>query len=81
MDNLSIIETTSKPLDLLLDPQRLTITVSQAAVLLGVSVSTAHHAHRRTGYLMDGVQVLRVGRRCVVSTASLRRVLGLADPV
>lgn len=81
MSNLSILKTTPTPLDLLLDPQRLTITVSQAAVLLGVSVSTAHHAHRRTGYLMDGVQVLRVGRRCVVSTAQMRRALGLADPV
>ena len=61
---------------LLDDPTRTTVTVTQAAAILGVSPATAHHAHRRTGYLIDGVPVLRCGRRCVVSTAHLRTALG-----
>ena len=74
-------ELASKPTDLLLDPDRRTITIAQAAAILSVSVSTAHNAHRRTGYLMDGVPVLRVGRRCVVSTSQLRRALGIREPI
>ncbi len=61
---------------LLDDPTRTTVTVTQAAAILGVSPATAHHANRRTGYLIDGVPVLRCGRRCVVSTAHLRIALG-----
>ena len=61
---------------LLQDPDRSTVTVSQAAAILGVSAATAHHAHRRSGYLIEGVPVLRCGRRCVVSTAHLRLALG-----
>ncbi len=70
-----------KPTDLLLDPDRRTITIAQAAAILCVSPSTAHKAHRRTGYLMDGVPVLRIGRRCVVSTSQLRRALGIREPI
>ena len=74
-------ELASKPTDLLFDPDRRTITIAQAAAIWCVSVSTAHNAHRRTGYLMDGVPVLRVGRRCVVSTSQLRRALGIREPI
>jgi len=63
-------------LGLLDDPHRNTVTVTQAAEILGVSPATAHAAHRRNGYLMVGVPVLRCGRRCVVSTAHLRIALG-----
>jgi hypothetical protein len=73
--------TSTKPIGLLLDPDRLTITITQAAAILCVSASTAHKHHRRTGYLMDGVPVLRVGRRCVVSTSALRRALGIREPI
>lgn len=63
------------------DPTHLTFTVSESAVLLGISKSTASHAYRRTGYLTDGVRVLRIGKRCVVSAAELRRALGMGDPI
>lgn len=61
---------------LLDDPSIITITVTQAAAIIGVSPATAHHAHRRTGELIAGVRVIRCGRRCVVSTAALRTALG-----
>lgn len=70
----------AQPLDLLLDPHRATITIAEAARILGVSKSTAHNAQKETGFLMAGVQVLRVGRRCVVSTAHLRELLGIVLP-
>jgi len=63
--------------DPLLDPDRRTVTIAEAARILGVSRSTAHAAHKSTGFLMAGVPVLRVGKRCVVSTAHLREALGI----
>lgn len=81
MDTTTISLDTAKPVDLLLDPDRRTITIAQAAAILCVSVSTAYKHHRRTGYLMDGVPVLRIGRRCVVSTSQLRRALGIREPI
>jgi len=71
----------NNPLQLLNDPARVTVSVSQAATILGVARSTAHNNYTRTGYLCDGVPVMRVGRRCVVSIAHLRHALGLADVV
>jgi hypothetical protein len=81
MDTTTISLDTTHPLDLLNDPDRRTITIAQAAAILCVSVSTAYKHHRRTGYLMDGVPVLRIGRRCVVSTSQLRRALGIREPI
>lgn len=81
MDTTTISLDTAKPVDLLLDPDRRTITIAQAAAILCVSVSTAYKHHRRTGYLMDGVPVLRIGRRCVVSTSQFRRALGIREPI
>lgn len=68
---------------LLLDPNRLTVSVAQAAKILGIAKSTASHAYRTTtpGFIIDGVPVLRAGKRCVVSTTHLRRALGLLEPV
>ena len=74
--------TTEQPqTNLLADPHRLTITVSEAAEILGVAISTAHHHHNATGEIIPGVPVLRVGRRCLVPTAALRTALGLPEPV
>jgi hypothetical protein len=67
------------PTELLSDPTRLTLSMAQAAEVLGISKSTASHQFRRTGYLTEGVRVLRIGKRCVVSCAELRRALGLPD--
>lgn len=68
------------PLDLLRDPNRATVSVSQAADILGVAKSTAHNAYRATGYLSPGVPVMRVGRRYTVSVFHLRAALGMDDP-
>ena len=65
---------------LLRDPARCTVSVSQAAAILGVAKSTAHAAHKTTGYLAPGLPVTQVGRRYVVSTFHLRAVLGMPDP-
>ncbi len=67
--------------ELLNDPTRLTLSMTQAAQVLGISKSTASHQFRRTGYLTDGVRVLRIGKRCVVSCAELRRALGLPETI
>ena len=71
---------TVTPRQLLADPHRLTVSVTQAAEILGISRSTASHQYRKTGFLTDGVRVLRIGKRCVVSTCDLRKALGLPDP-
>ncbi len=52
-----------------------TLTITEAAELLGISRNSAYEA-ARTGELA-GVLVLRVGRRLLVPAASLRAVLGL----
>jgi hypothetical protein len=70
----------TQPFDLLLDPRRVTISVSQAADVLGIAKSTAHNAYKESGVLMEGVPVLRVGKRRVVSVTLLRAALGYAEP-
>ena len=69
------------PVELLADPTRVTVSVSQAAAILGVAKSTAHNTYKTSGFLCAGVPVLRVGKRCVVSVAHLRTALGLDDLV
>jgi hypothetical protein len=66
----------------LTDPNRLTLTVTEAADILGISRSTAFYAATTTGQLTPGVPVLRIAtgsnrERRVVSTAHLRAVLGI----
>jgi len=84
MSKSSIANTIARPTntvrDLLRDASVITVTVTQAAAIIGVSPAAAHRSHRRTGYILDGVPVLRVGRRCVVSTAALRRALSIPEP-
>lgn len=65
--------------DLLNDPNRVTVSVSQASSILGIAKSTAHSAYKQTGFLMAGVPVLRIGKRCVVSIAHLRAALGCPE--
>ena len=61
------------------DETRLVVSLSQAALLLGVAISTACHAAATTGRLTDDVPVIRVAgtrrSRWVVAKADLRRVL------
>lgn len=72
--------TQPSPLDLLTDPDRVTVSISQAATILGIAKSTASASYRSTGFLLDGVPVLRVGKRCVVSVHHLRAALGMPEP-
>lgn len=70
--------------EILTDPNRLTVTVSEAADILGISRSTAFYAASMTGQLTAGVPVLRIAtgsnrERRVVSTAHLRAALGVED--
>lgn len=65
---------------LLDDPNVVTVSVETARRLLGVGRTTAITAYRTTGHLTTGVPVIRVGRRCVVSTAHLRAALGRPEP-
>jgi hypothetical protein len=67
--------------ELLADPTRVTVSVSQASMILGIAKSTAHSAYKQTGFLMAGVPVLRIGKRCVVSVSHLRSALGYPEPV
>ena len=69
------------PAELLSDPNLVTVSVSEAARILGVARSTAHAHYKRTGELAPNVPVLKVGKRCVVSLAHLRAALGLAELV
>jgi hypothetical protein len=56
-----------------------TMTVPQAAELLGVSRNAAYQAARRDGHLA-GVPVIRIGeRRLVIPRAPFEIVLGIAS--
>lgn len=63
------------------DPTRATVSLSQAALLVGVAVSTACKSAETTGRLLDDLPVLRVTgtrrARYVVAKSELRRVLKL----
>lgn len=56
-----------------------TCTITDASRRLGVSRSAAYRA-AQSGYLAEGVRVLRVGRRLVVPIADLDRALGWPPP-
>lgn len=67
---------------ILTDPNRLTVTISEAADILGIARTTAFVAAASTGHLVEGVPVLSIAtgsrrERRVVSTAHLRAALGL----
>ena len=68
------------PAELLDDPGIVTISMSQACQILGISKSTGHQAVKATGFLADGVPVQRVGKRCIISIFHLRAFLGKPDP-
>ena len=55
-----------------------TVSTAQACEILGISRSTAVNAIKKTGYLLKGVPILRVGKRQLISTYALREVLGLS---
>ena len=70
-------------LELLDDPSIVTVTVSQAAFILGISKSTAHKNYQDTGYLLNGNQipVLVCGSRTIVSIEHIRAALDYPTPL
>jgi hypothetical protein len=63
-----------------LDPkwrEKATLTIEQAALVLGISRWSAYEQARRN----DGIPVIRLGRRLIVSTARLRAMLGEIEPM
>lgn len=71
------------PFELLDDPTVVTVTVSQAAQILGISKSTAHKNYQMTGYLLNGnlIPVLSCGSRTIVSLEHLRKALNYPTPL
>ena len=67
--------------DALYDTSIQAVSVAQAAEILGIARSTASHAIRKTGVLVEGVPVMRVGKRQLISTTHLRDVLGIPQPL
>lgn len=59
-------------------PVSATLTVPEAAQLLGISRNLAYEIAARDGELA-GIPILRVGRRLLIPHARLIAVLGLKD--
>ena len=59
------------------DPKVLVISLAHACEVLGIAKSTATHAYKDTGCLIEGVPVLKVGKRALVSATLLREKLGI----
>ncbi len=64
----------------LLDEAGPRVFMSEAAQVLGCSRGTADAMAQRGELAALGVRVLRLGRHLRVSTASLRRVVGIDEP-
>ena len=64
---------------LLTNPDITTISLGEACSILGVGRTTAYNAYKQTGYLIDNVPAIRVGKRIVVSLAHLRNALGYSQ--
>ena len=58
--------------------QNATLTIPEAAKLLGISRNLAYEIASRDGELA-GISVIRVGRRLLIPEARLLEVLGLHD--
>jgi len=59
------------------NPNVLVISLAHACEILGIAKSTGTHAYQNTGCLIEGVPVLLVGKRCLVSAILLRKKLGI----
>ena len=59
------------------NPKVLVISLAHACEILGIAKSTGTHAYQNTGYLIEGIPVLTVGKRCIVSAILLREKLGI----
>jgi hypothetical protein len=66
-------------MELICDKSIATISVMEASLILGIGRTTAHNSIKKTGCITDGVPVLRVGKRCVISLAHIRTALNLDE--
>ncbi len=57
-----------------------TMSVDQVCEVLGISRSTAFSAIKRTGVVIEGVPILRIGDRLLMSAYLLRQILGIEQP-
>jgi len=57
-----------------------TMSISQVCELLGIARSTACNAIKKNNVLFEGVPILRIGKRQLVSTYLLREALGISHP-
>ena len=71
---------TSRDSAALYDPNVVAISASHACRILGIAKSTGQAAYNETGQLCEGVPVITVGRRKIISTRHLRAVLGIPEP-
>ena len=63
------------------DPNVFMISVHDTSVILGLAYTTVHNAQYKTGQVMNGVEVVRVGKRVMVPTIALRKALGMTELV
>ena len=59
------------------NPKVLVISLAHACEVLGIAYSTGTHAYQDTGCIIEGVPVLAVGKRRIVSAILLRQKLGI----
>ena len=59
------------------DPTIATVDLTTAAWALGVNYQTARKSAQKSGELIAGVPVIKIGRNLKVATSHLRNVLGL----
>mgnify|MGYP003658536774 CR=1 FL=1 len=64
---------------ILSDSSIITISVMEAAEILGINKTTAYAAIKNKGYFVEGVTVINAGGRLVVVLDQLRQVLGIQN--
>jgi excisionase family DNA binding protein len=69
-DELHVERRTVRPVIDVRPPQRLTVTVEEAAVVLGISRATAYDAVSR-----GEIPCIRIGRRILIPKVALERLL------
>ena len=54
-----------------------TLSMRETCKALGIAYSTGLNAYRTTGQLCEGIPVLKIGSKLLVSTEPLRKKLGI----
>ena len=72
-----IINDPRPAIEVLRDPNTVTLTVKQFCEIFRIGKSTATQSIQRTGHLGDGLPVIRVGKRILVPAHNVRKILGM----